>query len=280
MIEQGKYNLLKIIKRSSFGLFLGDDSGEEVLLPTKYCTEEMKPGGTAKVFIYRDSEGKKIATSLKPKLLLHEFALLKVSAITEVGAFLEWGLEKELLLPFREQKIKVEEGRSYIAFLNLDKTTDRLYASTRLDRFLQNEVVQLKAGEEVSLVVWQKTDLGYSVIVNHAHRGLIYENEIFQDLAIGDRLTGFVKSLRPDQKIDVVLQAPGSKKMQDSNAKIIFEKLENAGGRLPFTDKSQPEEIYAEFGLSKKAFKKALGALYKLRKIHISEQGISVAKKP
>lgn len=274
MIEQGKQIELKIIKRATFGLFLGDESGEEVLLPTKYCSEEMKPGDQIKVFVYKDSEGKKIATTLTPKIYLHEFALLKVSAVTGVGAFMDWGLEKELMVPFREQKQKLEVDRWYIVYLELDLKSDRLYASNRVERFLQNDQLSVKEGEEVTLVVLQKTDMGYSVIINHAHKGLIFDNEIFREIRVGDKLRGYVKRIREDQKIDVSLQPIGFRNFNDANSELIYKKLEENEGFLAFTDKSTPEEIYAQFGISKKAFKKSLGALYKQKLIDIQPDGI------
>lgn len=276
MIEQGKEIDLKISKRATFGLFLKDESGEEVLLPNKYCSEEMKPGDSVKVFVYKDTEGRRVATTMIPKIYLHEFALLKVSAVTGVGAFMDWGLEKELMVPFREQKQKMEAGRWYIVYLDLDKKTDRLYASNRLERFLQNEQISVKEGEEVELVVQQKTDLGYSVIINHVHKGLIYDNQIFREIRIGDKLRGFVKKVRADQKIDISLQALDFHSFNDSNSRLIVHKLEENGGFLAVTDKSSPEEISLQFGISKKAFKKSLGALYKNRIIEIRPDGIKL----
>ena len=276
MIEQGRNIQLKIAKRATFGLFLTDGSGEEILLPNKYCSEEMKPGGNITVFAYRDSEGKKVATTLIPKIFIHEFALLKVTSVTTVGAFLDWGLEKELMVPFREQKQKMTEGRWHIVYLDLDKKSDRLYASNRVERFLQNENIALKEGEEVDLVVFQKTDLGYSVIVNHAHKGLIFDNGIFQQIRIGDRLTGYVKRIREDRKIDISLQPIGFRKFNDTNSGLIYKKLEENQGFLAVTDKSSPEDIYSQFGISKKAFKRSLGTLYKQRKIEILPDGIKL----
>jgi predicted RNA-binding protein (virulence factor B family) len=234
----------------------------------------MKPGDRVRVFVYKDSEGKKIATTLTPKIFLHEFALLKVTAVTAVGAFMDWGLEKELMVPFREQKQKMEPGRWYIVYLDLDLKTDRLYASNRVERFLQNEQITVKEGEEVALVVLQKTDMGYSVIINHAHKGLIFDNEIFREIRVGDKLRGYVKRIREDQKIDVSLQAIGFRNFNDANSELIYKKLEENDGFLAFTDKSSPEEIYSQFGISKKAFKKSLGALYRQKLIEIRPDGI------
>jgi len=276
MIEQGKEIELKIVKRSTFGLFLADESGEEVLLPNKYCHDKMTPGDPVKVFVYRDSEGKKVATTLTPKIFLHEFALLNVSAVTGVGAFLDWGLEKDLMVPFREQKQNMEVGRWYIVYLDLDKKSDRLYASNRVERFLQNDQISVNEGDEVSLVILQKTDLGYSVIINHAHKGLIFDNEIFQEIRVGDRLKGYIKNIREDRKIDISLQALGFRNFNDSNSELIYLKLKESKGYLAVTDKSSPEEIYALFGISKKAFKKSLGALYKKRLVEIQAEGIKL----
>ena len=276
MLEQGKINHLTIIKRSTFGLYLGDDSGDEVLLPNKYCTDEMKPEGKVSVFLYRDSEDRAVATTLTPKILLHEFALLKVSAVTKVGAFLDWGLEKELMVPFREQRQKLETGRWYIVYLDLDLKTDRLYASNRLERFLENKELTVNEGDEVELVVLQKTELGYAVIINHKHKGLVFSNEIFRDLHIGDRLKGYVKKIRADHKIDISLQAIGYRKFNEPNSELIIQQLIEHKGFLPLTDKSTPEEIYARLGISKKAFKKSLGALYKQKKIRLEPEGIKL----
>ena len=276
MIEQGKNNHLSSVKRSTFGLFLGDDVGEEVLLPNKYCTDDMKPEGEVEVFIYRDSEDRKVATTLTPKIKLHEFALLKVKAVTKVGAFLDWGLEKDLMVPFREQRQNMEEDRWYIVYLDLDAKTDRLYASNRLERFLNNDDLSVKQGDEVGLIVLQKTDLGYSVIVNHKHKGLLFSNEIFQDLNIGAPLKGYVKNIRDDNKIDISLQAIGYKKFNDANSELIVHRLIELDGFLPLSDKSSPEEIYAQLGISKKAFKKSIGALYKQKKITLEAGGIKL----
>ncbi len=274
MIEQGKTCKLKIIKRSSFGLYLGDDSGEEVLLPNKYCTDEMKPEGEVEVFIYRDSEGRKVAVTKKPLIGLCEFALLKVNAVSSVGAFMDWGLDKDLMVPFREQKQNMEEGRWYIVYMDLDKKTDRLYASNRIERFLQNDLISVKEDEEVSLLIWQKTDLGYTVIINNIHKGLIFENEIFTSLRIGDKITGYIKKIRDDGKIDVAIQAAGYWKTKDVNSSLVLEKLQEKGGFLSLTDKSSPEDIYATLGISKKAFKKTVGDLYKQKIISLESDGI------
>jgi len=276
VIEIGRYNELTILRETSVGLYLGDDEGEDVLLPNKYCPETFEIDEKIKVYVYRDSEDRKIATNLTPKIQFNEFALLEVMAITSVGAFLDWGMEKQLMVPYREQRQRMEEGRWYIVYLDIDDKTDRLFASNRIDRYLQNEDLTVEVGEEVDLIVMQQSDLGFTVIINNLHKGLIFDNEIFVDLNIGDRLKGFVKNIREDNKIDISLQAIGYNKFNDVNAELVFKRLADNDGFLPISDKSSPDEIYEEFGISKKAFKKSLGFLYKERKITIEPDGIRI----
>lgn len=279
MIEIGKYNELEILRHTSVGLYLGDNSGEDVLLPNKYCPQDIEQGDKLRVFVYRDHEERKVATNLTPKILLHDFALLKVTATSNVGAFLDWGLEKDLMVPFNEQQQKMEEGKWYLVYMNIDKKTDRLYASSKLDKFLQNESLAVAEGDEVDVIVMQKTDLGFNVIVNKEHKGLIFNNEIFKTLKIGDKLKGFVKNIRDDNKIDISLQPLGYDKFNDPNCNLIQNKLLQNKGFLKVTDNSSPEEIYKTFGISKKAFKKAIGSLYKQRRITISPEGITMVNK-
>ncbi len=276
MIEIGRYNKLKILRQTSVGLYLGDVSGEDVLLPNKYCPKNFKIEDEIEVFVYRDHEGRKIATNLTPKIHLHEFALLQVTAVTDVGAFLDWGMEKELFVPFMEQKQKMKEGRWYIVYLDLDTKTDRLYASNKIDKHLENDILTIKEKEEVELLVLQKTDLGFTVIVNNRHKGLLFNNEIFRELNIGDKLKGFVKKIREDNKIDISLQAIGYNKFIDTNSDLIYRALLENDGFLAVTDKTSPDEIYLQFGMSKKAFKKTLGALFKQKKIKIQPNGIKL----
>jgi hypothetical protein len=279
MIETGKINTLKILKETSVGLYLGDDSGEEVLLPNKYCPDNYEIEDEIEVFVYRDYEERKIATNLTPGIKLHEFALLKVTAVTEVGAFLDWGMEKELLVPFNEQRHKMKEGRWYIVYLDLDTKTDRLFASSRIEKYLQNKELSITEKEKVVLLVMQKTDLGFSVIVNNRHTGLIFNNEIFKKLNIGDRLNGFVKKIREDNKIDISLQAIGYKESIDANSEFIYRVLVENNGFLAITDKTSPDKIYSKFGISKKAFKKTLGTLLKQKKIKIMPTGIQLIER-
>jgi len=276
VIEIGKHHALKITKQVEHGLYLADESGEEILMPNRYCPENFNLEDTIEVFVYLDNEKMKIATNLTPKILLNEFALLQVKAVTDVGAFMDWGLDKDLMVPFSEQKQRMEEGRWYIVYLDIDKKSDRLYASNKMEKHLQNEDVTLKEGDKVELLVWQATDLGFSVIVNNTHKGLIYENEIFRKLNIGDKLDGYVKKIREDNKIDVSIQALGYENFNDTNTELIYRTLLENVGFMAVTDKSSPEEIYLKFGMSKKAFKKSIGALYKQRKILIQPDGIKL----
>ena len=276
MIETGRYNKLRILRQASVGLYLGDVATEDVLLPNKYCPESFELEDEIEVFVYRDGEGRKVATNLTPKIHLNEFALLEVTAVTDIGAFMDWGMEKELLVPFAEQRQKMIEGRWYIVYLDLDTKTDRLYASNKVEKHLQNENLTVEEKEEVELLVLQKTDLGFSVIVNNRHMGLIYNNEIFRELNIGDKLKGFVKKIREDNKIDISIQAIGYNNFIDANSDLIYRALLENKGFLAITDKSSPEEIYSQFGISKKAFKKTIGTLFKQRKIKIQPDGIKL----
>lgn len=276
MIEIGKYNELTILRETSVGLYLGDETGEDVLLPNKYCPEEFNLEDKITVFVYLDYAERKIATNLTPKVLLNEFSLLRVTAIETVGAFMDWGLEKDLMVPFKEQRQRMHVDRWYIVYLDLDTETDRLYASNRIEKHLQNEQLTVEPGEKVDVLVYHKTDLGFSVIVNNKHKGLVYNNEIFQELNIGDKLKGFVKNIREENKLDISLQPIGYTNYNDANTQLVYQTLLDSEGHLDITDKSSPDEIHALFGMSKKAFKKALGALYKDRKIEIKPGGIKL----
>ena len=276
MIEIGKYNKLKILRQTSVGLYLGDDDGEDVLLPIKYCPEEFEIDEELNVFVYRDYAERKIATNLVPKVLLNEFAFLKVDEVSKVGAFLDWGLEKGLLVPFSEQRQNMEKDRWYVVFMALDEKTDRLYASNKINKLLQNDNLSVKKGDKVNLLVTKKTDLGYSTIVNNIHIGLIYNNEVFQDLNVGDKLEGYVKKIREENKIDISIQAQGYRNFIDKNCETIFNILKDNDGIAYINDKSSPDEIYDTFKMSKKAFKKAIGSLYKQKIIVINSKDIRI----
>lgn len=273
MISTGRTQDLLILRITDHGLILGDDDTTEVLLPITESPKNPKEGSSIRVFVYRDDVGGLIATTRTPKVQVGEFATLKVRAIRGAGARVDWGFEPALLVPHEEQKKPMEEGRWYVVRVALDDETDRPYASTCIERFLDNTHLSVSKGEAVDLLVHAISELGYSVIVNHAHHGLIHANEVFKPVSIGDRLTGYVKQVRPDNKLDIVLQPIGYRHYIDAHTALLAKRLE-AKGMLPLTDKSIAEEIHAEFGISKKAFKKALGALYKQRLVRIGEDSI------
>jgi predicted RNA-binding protein (virulence factor B family) len=277
LIPIGQHQELNILRHTTVGLYLGDEAGEEdVLLPNKYCPEKFEIGDKLKVFVYRDYAERKVATNLEPKILLNQFAFLRVTAVSDVGAFMDWGLEKGLIVPFREQRLKMQEGRWYIVYMDLDKKTDRLYATNKIEKRLQNETLTVEEGDAVDLLIMQKTDLGFSAIVNQQHEGLIFESDILGRLNIGDKVKGYVKRVRDDNKLDISLQPIGFENFNDPNCKMILDKLAKHKGFLPTTDKSTSEEIYEYFGLSKKAYKKAVGTLYKQRKITLAPEGIKL----
>ena len=275
MIALGKYNNLEILRDTTVGLFLGDDEGNDVLLPNKYVPEEFEIGDYLDVFCYLDHEERIVATTLVPFVTVDQFQLLQVAEVNEYGAFMDWGLEKHLLVPFREQRNKMQEGQWYVVYCYLDEKTDRLVASNKLDKFLSNENLTVQALDEVNLVVTRLTDLGWEVIINHKHKGLVYSNEIFKKVAVGDKLKGYIKNIRPDNKIDVSLQPIGYQSLEPA-ANLIYEKLVANGGVLNLHDKSDPEDIKRIMQMSKKTFKKGIGALYKERKIEIKPDSIKL----
>ena len=275
MIELGRINNLEILRDTSVGLFLGDDEGNDVLLPNKYVPANYEIGESIKVFCYLDYDERPVATTLEPDIMLGEFRLLQVAEVNEFGAFMQWGLEKHLLVPFREQRDKMKEGQWYVIHCYLDERSGRLVGSNKLDRFLSNDSVDLKEWEQVDLVVTRQTDLGWEVIVNERHKGLVYFNEVFKPINIGDVIPGCVKTIRKDNKLDISLQPLGSKVLEPA-AKKIYEVLKENGGFLGLHDKSAPEEIRDVFRMSKKTFKKGLGTLYKERKIKIEPDGITI----
>lgn len=280
MIQLGKQNTLTALRSTSVGFFLGDDEGNELLLPNKYVPEDLEVGQTIEVFVYKDSEDRVIATTLTPFVSLHEFAYLKVVAVSQVGAFVEWGLEKHLLVPFREQNQRLREGQGCVVYLYLDPKTERLVGSCKVNRYLEFENIDLEVGQEVRILVHERSDLGFNVIINHRYRGLVYANEIFQSLRMGDELTAYIKHIREDNGIDVSLQPLGYTQAIDGNVDRVLSVLEANKGFLPLTDASKPIAIYARLEMSKKSFKKAVGALYKQQKIRIAEEGIYLVDIP
>ncbi len=273
MIELGNYNTLKILRETAVGLFLGDDDVDDLLLPLKYIPDEFNIGDDISVFCYLDHEERPIATTLKPLIKRNTFGLLRVAEVNEFGAFLDWGLEKHLLVPFREQQTKMIEGESYVVFCYLDEKTFRLVASSRLNKFAKNEDISLSPKDEVDLLVSRQSELGWDVIINNKYQGLVFKSEVFQPMQVGVTLKGYVKKIREDNKVDIVLKPIGHLALEPA-AKRIFEQLELAGGYISLHDKSAPEEIQQMFQMSKKTFKKAIGALYRDRKIKIKNDGI------
>lgn len=275
MLRLGEYNKLKVLRGTSVGFYLGDDEGNDVLLPHKYIPLESNVGDELEVFLYKDSEDRIIATTLKPAIQLHQFACLNVKDVTQIGAFLDWGLEKDLFVPFREQNQKLKAGDYTIVYLYLDEQTDRLVASCKVDKFFQKENIDLETGQEVDLLVMNKTDLGFNVVVNNTYRGLVYENEIFKMLAWGDETKGYVKLVREDGKIDISLKKLGYDAIEPAEQQIL-DQLKAAGGSLQLNDKSDPLDIQTQLQMSKKVFKKAIGGLYRQKLILIEDGGIKL----
>ncbi len=273
MISLGKFSTLTAYKKREQGIYLKDEQEDEVLLPNKYVPKDLEVGQELSVFVYTDSEDRMIATTLMPKIILHHFAYLEVVDVNQIGAFLDWGLEKNLFVPFREQKQTMNRGEWHIVYLYEDETSDRLVASAKWHKFIQKEIITVEEGEEVNLLVAHPSDLGRNVIVNNIHAGLIFENEIHKDLKMGDRLKGYVKQIREDNKIDIRLEQKGYAKVEP-NAQRILDAIKNENGFLPLTDKSNPDAIRQQLGMSKKTFKKAVGALYKQRLIKLEKKGI------
>lgn len=277
LIPVGQHQELIILRPTTVGLYLGDEEEtEDVLLPNKYCPKDFLLGDKLRVFVYRDHDERKIATTLEPKIVLHQFAFLRVASVSRVGAFLDWGLEKELIVPFREQRQKMEEGRWYIVYLDLDVKTDRLYATNKIEKRLKNVELTVGEGDAVDVMIMKKTELGFSAIVNQQHEGLIFESDIFTKLNIGDKVKGYVKQIRDHNKIDISLQPIGFENFNDRNCEMILARLQANKGFLPLADKSTPQEIYEMLSISKKTYKKAIGALYKQRKIILQADGIKL----
>lgn len=273
----GKINTLKVIKTVDFGVYLDRGDGIEILLPTRYVPEACRVDDEVDVFIYHDNENRLIATTIKPLAIVGDFQWMIVKEITQVGAFLEWGIMKDLLVPFREQKIQMIKGHGYIVYVYLDHVTDRIVASARIDKFLDNVPPHYEHNEEVDLLVVEETKMGYKVIINNLHWGLLYHNEVFRMLDKGEHLKGYIKEIREDDKIDVSLQKLGYEKV-DGVARRILDALNHNGGFLPLHDKSDASEIQALLACSKKNFKKAIGSLYKQKLIALEDNGIRIHK--
>ena len=283
MLQIGKYNTLTILRDTKVGLFLGDpendpDGVHDVLLPNKYVPKVFEIGEELIVFVYLDHEQRPVATTLVPYILLNEFALLRVNYINNVGAFMDWGMEKDILVPFKEQARPMEKGKRYLVYLYLDTQTNRLVASSKTNQFLSNEKLTVEKGEEVDLIVSHITDMGINVIINEQHKGLLYKDEVYDDsIRTGDRMRGYIKNIRPDNKIDVALQPQGVESIEPNAEKILSE-LRASRGFLRLNDNSHPEDIKTVLKMSKKSFKKAIGSLYKEKLIEIKEDGIYLVK--
>lgn len=273
MAEIGKLNNLIALKNVEFGVYLDGEELGEILLPKKYIHNDLSPGDVIEVFIYRDSENRLIATTEKPIAVVDEFAFMKVVSVTKFGAFVDWGLPKNLMVPYREQKDILEEGKSYMIYIYLDEKSQRLTGSTKLDQFLDITPFEFKEGDEVELLIYDKTNIGFKAIIEETHSGIIYDNEVFQKLEIGQKVKGFIKKIREDRKIDLRLQKSGYDNINEVMGKIL-EKIKEQNGFIPVNDKSPPEVISDTFGISKKTFKKSIGALYKQRLIVMDENGI------
>lgn len=273
VVNIGKYNTLRVLKEVDFGVYLDGETEGEILMPIRYVPRDCKVGDNVDVFLYLDSEDRPIATTEKPYAQVGEFAMLRVKSVNKIGTFLDWGIMKDLLVPFREQKVTMMEGRSYLVYIYVDEESKRIVASAKLNKFLDKTVPEYIVGQEVDLVVESETDLGYKAIVNNQHWGILYENEVFEQLAKGLKCKGYIKKIRTDNKIDLSLHPLGYEKV-DPITQMILDELKKSGGFIAVSDKSEAEQVYRVFGISKKSFKQAIGALYKKRLITIETDGI------
>lgn len=272
-LQLGKYNRLEVIKELDFGMYLDGFDGEEILIPRVYIPEGTQIGQFLDVFIYRDSEDRLIATTLKPLATVGEFAYLKVKDVSKLGVFLDWGLMKDLLVPFGEQLSKMGVGRSYLVYIYVDEETQRIVASAKIDKFLPKDEIQLEYNQQVDILPYEYTDLGVKVLINNCKIGVIYKNEIFKDVKFGEFTIGYIKKVREDGKIDISLVKQGFDRI-DNIKQQIYDKLTEENGFLPYTDKTDSEVIYANLQMSKKDFKKGVGGLFREEKILIKPEGI------
>ena len=272
-INVGQFNLMRVDRKVDFGFYM-DDGAEGILLPKRFVPSGLQVDDTISVFVYHDSDNRLIATTQEPFAVVGDIAALKVVAITKQGAFLDWGLMKDLFVPVSQQLSSMRLGGKYLVKLYLDKQTGRVAATEKIDNQISNDILTVKEGEKVKLQVYRESDIGYVVIVNQVHQGLVYKNEVFTHLHIGQMIEeGFVKKIREDNKLDIGIGKQGVEKLDDDQLKLI-QLLKLHKGFLPYHDKSSPEDIYAFFGISKKAFKMNVGMLYKAKKITIEEGGI------
>lgn len=271
-MEAGQYYNLKAYKLTGHGVYLEDNESNEVLLPLKYVPDEVKVGDHIRVFIYTDSDDRLIATTQHPKIELHGFAMLRCVNIRPFGAFMEWGVDRDLLVPNAEMIPNMQVGKSYIVYMYLDDQ-DRLTGTTVIDRCLEYTDIEVAIGEQVELMIYGYSDFGPKAIINQTYNGQLYNDDIYKPVKVGQVVTGYIRKIRPDKKIDVTLRKFGYKKVLDETDKIL-ELIENSNGFIPLHDKSSPEDIKRYLGMSKKVFKKAIGSLYKKKKIMIEKDGI------
>ena len=273
MIYLGQLNKLRILRASSVGLYLTDDEQNDVLLPNKFTTPEMQIGGEIEVFVYTDSEDRPVATTQQPLVMLNQFAALRVVDVAPFGAFLDWGLDKDLLVPAKQQIVPMHVGETHVVYLYLDEETDRLAATSKLNRFFVNEHMDLKVGEEVDILIFEDHFLGYFAVINDAYKGLIYKDEVFRDLEVGEKMKAWVKKIKPTKEIDLSIQKIGFSRLEDLKD-ILYDYLKAHNGFIALTDDSTPDEIADALQISKKAFKKSLGMLYKKRLVRIEKDGV------
>ncbi len=275
MVQVGQYNTLKVVKKVDFGLYLDGGEAGEILLPKRFVPNGAKPDDELEVFLYHDGENRLIATTQKPIAIAGDIALLTVVSINNQGAFLDWGLMKDVFLPLSQQTTRIAVGGEYLIKLYIDERTGRVAATQRVERYLSNDELTVKEKQEVDLLVYQKTDIGYKVIINNQHLGVLHYNEVFRELEYGAKEKGYVKTIREDNKIDISLGEAGYKKVETEAEKILRLLAEN-DGYLPYHDKSEPAAIYDFFGISKKVFKMTVGTLYKQRKVELTQTGIKL----
>lgn len=275
MVEAGRYHKLKVVKHVDFGIYLDGGEGDEILMPKRFVPRDVQEGDELEVFVYHDNEGRPIATSQRPFGAVGDIVAMRVKDKNEHGAFLDWGLMKDLFLPLSQQRSTLRTGGKYLVYIYEDEKTGRIAATEHISRYIDNEDLTVQEGDEVDMLVWRETDLGYAVIINQKHEGLLHFNEVFKELNPGDREKGYIKSILPDNKITVSLGKKGYQRIEDETTKVL-RLLEENNGYLPYHDKSDPEEIYEFFGMSKKAFKMATGSLYKQRKISFTKTGIKL----
>lgn len=274
MLKIGKYNTLRVARNVDFGAYLEDADGNDVLLPARYITHPLQPGDDIEVFVYKDSEGRPIATTEHPFAEVGEFAYLQVNDVNQTGAFLDWGIMKDLLVPYSEQKIKLTRGMVVLVYVYLDDVTKRIVASAKIEKFLGNVIPRYRLGDKVTALVYKRTDMGYKAVVDNLFHGMIYENELYAPLEIGEAIPAYVKQVREDGKIDLVLSGRKDGRVEALMEKIMGRLEAEPEGFLPISDASSPEAVRATFQCSKKDFKKAIGHLYREHKITIADGGI------